>query len=260
MERSPWNSRSDAGQQPTSAAAPAALTSDDIPPLILGSSNLPEFLMDFSALAARSFSSDGAEVGCSITVLHPRRPASSGYSDSRSRLLTELQHECGSGPGLAAALEQRSVRVADTARDYRWPGSLGKAVGSGVASLSAFPLDLGPDGRAAILLHSDRPGHFGEQTHARVEESLHGVESSLRLAARFFHFSDTAQDLKAALESRTVIDQALGIIMGQNRCSQHEAFTMLRAASSRRNMKVRDLAGSIVATVGGSRAETHFEH
>ena len=50
------------------------------------------------------------------------------------------------------------------------------------------------------------------------------------------------------MQHRTVIDLAVGIIMGQNRCgSQEEAVAILKTASNHRNMKLRDLAAELVA-------------
>ena len=59
------------------------------------------------------------------------------------------------------------------------------------------------------------------------------------------------EDLYATLASRSVIDQAIGIVMAQQRCPDPEAFALLSRASQNRNIKVHDLAAEIVTTVGG---------
>lgn len=52
--------------------------------------------------------------------------------------------------------------------------------------------------------------------------------------------------LRAAIESRQVIGEAIGIIRAQNRhVSSDEAFAMLAKASQRMNVKLRDLARRI---------------
>lgn len=56
--------------------------------------------------------------------------------------------------------------------------------------------------------------------------------------------------LQSALASRAVIDQALGIVMAQNKCTADEAFDTLRSNSQNRNVKLRDVAGQIVDGVG----------
>jgi hypothetical protein len=53
--------------------------------------------------------------------------------------------------------------------------------------------------------------------------------------------------LLARLETMPVIEQAKGIIMTQSRCGPEEAFQLLRQASQRSNVPVRDLAAQIVA-------------
>jgi hypothetical protein len=53
--------------------------------------------------------------------------------------------------------------------------------------------------------------------------------------------------LLARLESMPVIEQAKGIIMAQSRCGDAQAFDLLRRASQRSNVPVRELACQIVA-------------
>ena len=60
-------------------------------------------------------------------------------------------------------------------------------------------------------------------------------------------------DLSAALKSRTVIDTAIGAIMAQNRCSREAAFQILVKTSSHRNIKLKDVAASIVSSISGER-------
>jgi AmiR/NasT family two-component response regulator len=54
------------------------------------------------------------------------------------------------------------------------------------------------------------------------------------------------EDLKAALTSRPIIDQAKGILIAERGCSPEEAFAMLSSASQRDNRKVRDIAKALV--------------
>jgi hypothetical protein len=53
--------------------------------------------------------------------------------------------------------------------------------------------------------------------------------------------------LLARLESMPVIEQAKGIIMAQSHCGHAQAFDLLRRASQRSNVPVRELAAQIVA-------------
>jgi AmiR/NasT family two-component response regulator len=58
-----------------------------------------------------------------------------------------------------------------------------------------------------------------------------------------------SDQLRQALESRAVIDQAIGAIMTQQRCSAEQAFAVLRATSQNRNIKLRTVAADIVASI-----------
>ncbi len=58
-----------------------------------------------------------------------------------------------------------------------------------------------------------------------------------------------ARRLQTALARRAVIDQAIGIVISNRRCSADEAFTYLRTASQNRNMKLRDIATELVQTM-----------
>ena len=52
--------------------------------------------------------------------------------------------------------------------------------------------------------------------------------------------------LVARLQTLPVIEQAKGIIMAQSACGEVEAFDMLRRASQRSNVPVRELAAQLV--------------
>ena len=55
--------------------------------------------------------------------------------------------------------------------------------------------------------------------------------------------------LRVALTTRGVIDQAKGILMAQTGCTADAAFEMLRDASMRDNRKLNEVAARIVASV-----------
>jgi AmiR/NasT family two-component response regulator len=54
------------------------------------------------------------------------------------------------------------------------------------------------------------------------------------------------ESLRVALDTRTVIANATGLLMGVGNATAEEAFGQLRRASQRTNQKLRDLAESIL--------------
>ena len=66
-----------------------------------------------------------------------------------------------------------------------------------------------------------------------------------------------AAHLRAALTSRAVIDQAKGILMHRFHLDPPAAFALLKRLSQDHNVKVRDLAGALVATTAREAADHH---
>jgi hypothetical protein len=54
------------------------------------------------------------------------------------------------------------------------------------------------------------------------------------------------ESLKRQLASQPVIEQAKGIIMANSHCDEERAFEILRRASQRTNIKLREVARQIV--------------
>lgn len=67
--------------------------------------------------------------------------------------------------------------------------------------------------------------------------------------ARSDEFAGMADELRELADR--LAEQAIGIIMSQNRCDAEEAFDVLRGASNNRNVKLRDLATEIVIAFCG---------
>lgn len=56
-----------------------------------------------------------------------------------------------------------------------------------------------------------------------------------------------ARQMREAMESRAVIDQAIGVIIAERRCNPQAAFEWLRGRSNTSNRKMRDVASTLVA-------------
>ncbi|MGQ1795993.1 GAF and ANTAR domain-containing protein [Kocuria oceani] len=227
--------------------------------LLLESEDITAFLDEFTATMAQALSTDGDEVWCAVTLLRPRRSATVASSSPRAEALDEIQYHYGDGPCLAAAREHRVVHVEDTGADPRWPDYGKAAAAAGIGAALGVPLELGGEAAAGLNVYAERPGTFDAATIEVVTRQVASVSASLALAVRLARHRDTETDLRAAMESRTTIDLAVGIVMAQNRCSQERAVQILRAASSHRNVKLRDLAADLVATVSQGPTSTHFE-
>jgi hypothetical protein len=132
--------------------------------------------------------------------------------------------------------------------------------GAGAGSTQRIPLALDGGSTAVLELYSGRPGAFSADDAEAAEAFAERASSFLRLALRLARLAESHDDMAAAMQSRTVIDLAVGAIMAQNRCSRDAAFKILRNTSNNRNMKIRDVAASLVSSIAGDDdLSPHFD-
>jgi hypothetical protein len=235
-------------------------TVEQIQNLILDSADFEEFLNELARISAHQVAGTGDDALCGITLLRDRKAATIGWSSDSAREVDEIQYSLSQGPCLTAAREEREVYVPDLFEEGRWGPDYATAVAAhGLRSVLSVPFHLQGEAQAALNLYSDVPHKFDGDAAARARGYTREISQALRLAVRFSLHTDSATNLRATLESRTVIDTAVGIVMAQNRCNQETAVRILTDASSNGNVKLRDIAASLVRSVGGSAARTHFE-
>ncbi|GAB3259201.1 ANTAR domain-containing protein [Arthrobacter pigmenti] len=234
-------------------------TLEHLQTLLLGTDDVEYFLEELTHLAAGKLAGPDDEVLCGVTLFRHKRAATVASSSERALKMDELQYEFADGPCLNAAREVVTNYIPDLDQDERWREFTRSVAERGVRSILAVPFQLEGEARAALNLYSNELHKFDELIETAELFTLQ-ASNALRLALRLAQFNDTEVNLKAAMENRTGIDLAVGILMAQNRCTQDEAFDILRSASSHRNIKVRDVAKEVVASVSqGEPPKTHFE-
>jgi GAF domain-containing protein len=216
--------------------------------LLLETQGIEEFLSGMAGLAARLLP-DG--LSCGMAVEAGGKPITAACSDEVASQVDEVQFLIGEGPCPDALRDQCVVSVEDTAGTTAWPGFAPHAAAYGVRSCLCLPLASGGRAIGALNLYSPVPRAFGAAERQRAEEFAGHASGALAVASRLAAYTALIDQLRASLASRAVIDQALGVIMGQERCTQAEAFGVLRVASQQRNIKLRDLAAEIVTEVSG---------
>jgi len=78
-------------------------------------------------------------------------------------------------------------------------------------------------------------------------------------AQTYWDAHQLTENLQRAMQSRSTIDQAIGIVMASGGRSPDEAFQVLVRASQRENRKLRDMAQQIVdrARLGSTPGPPH---
>lgn len=92
----------------------------------------------------------------------------------------------------------------------------------------------------------DAQGASGEDTELRFADY---ARVAMRNARFYADVVAEVDHLRDALHSRDVIGTAKGIVMAEKRCGPEEAFAFLVSSSQANNIKLRDLAATLVARV-----------
>ena len=183
----------------------------------------------------------GADEGSISVVAARKRLHSEAASSEFASNLDKLQEKAGEGPCLDAVYEQRTVRVDDIATDQRWPRFSADASAAGAASMLALQIFVEGDNLGALNLYSRR-------TKAFDDESEHIGELFASHAATAYAAVRRNAQLLRAVTTREIIGQAQGILIERHKITADQAFTMLVAVSQNANIKLRDVAETLVRT------------
>jgi GAF domain-containing protein len=146
---------------------------------------------------------------------------------------------------------RRSRPHADLTTDPRWDNYRINALAQGVRSSISLPLIVDDTPVGALNVYTDSPRDFSAEDIRTAQAFAAQASAALALVMRYSEQLVLEEQLRNALSSRAVIDQALGIVMGQQRCDAAEAFNVLRRASQERHIKLADIAAQMITAVTG---------
>nr|WP_318782364.1 GAF and ANTAR domain-containing protein [Nesterenkonia lutea] len=173
--------------------------------------------------------------------------------------MDEAQAGFDEGPCLQAQRSNTIIRVFDVRQEKRWPQYMDEVRSHGLRSALAIPLTVNATATAAMNFYTHEAAAFTEEDVEAAKGYAEMASTVVAIALHIAAHAENAEDRRIAMESRTAIDVAVGIMMGQNRCSQDEAVTLLKDASNHRNIKLRVLAEQIIASAGHGPTSTNFE-
>ncbi|MFJ8823716.1 GAF and ANTAR domain-containing protein [Streptomyces sp. NPDC102467] len=187
---------------------------------------------------------------CSVTLHRAARLRTVAASEGLVSGLDQLQYEADTGPCVTAARECAEQHAPDMDAECRWAPFPAEARGRGVRSMLALPLTLDHGVYGALNFYAGKRDAFrGRRESARRLAAQ--ASGAVAVALRIERERENTLDLRAAMLSRSVIDQAIGIVMTQRRCDAAAALGRLRRRSQDENVKLRELCVRLVTQVGG---------
>ena len=189
------------------------------------------------------FAVDGAGLMLADAEHHLRNAA---VSDDRVRHLEELQIVHQEGPCITAFDDKVLVGADDLASDPRWPSFNRAAVDRGVRAVLASPIPYNQDaiGVVAVLSREQHPWSAEAELALLAFTDL----AALLIASMMMGEQQTvlATQLQGALNSRAIIEQAKGVLIGQQGLSAQAAYEQIRAQARAERRKIAVVATELV--------------
>jgi response regulator NasT len=174
---------------------------------------------------------DGSRYHISQQVEHIQALSDVRYDQQQMMLVMDVYHcDCDQLQLLSHISEQALMPVAvfaDTADD----SAVEQSVEAGISALI-----------------------IGGIEHTRMLSILKLAEARFQKAQRM---KQEIHELKTALADRKVIDRAKGLVMDQRRCSENEAYAMMRTTAMNKNIKLATLAQEILTSAQATVSHSH---
>ena len=212
---------------------------------------LSDYLDD---VAQRTASRLGDVAGVAVTLSLDGEPWTVGSSNAFAAEVDQIQYEVGSGPCLRGLREGVGSYVPDLAADDRWGDYGPRAAAHGAASCISVPVLLEESPAAVVKVYAARVDGLSPDQQDQAREMAPEVAGGIRLALTLVQQAQALDDRTAAMNTRRVIDLALGVLMERDQCGAAGAFDALRSTSQRHNVKLREAAQQVLASVAGADA------
>jgi GAF domain-containing protein len=207
--------------------------------------DLDEVLSDITTIARTATPAFDA---ASITLIRGERAFTAAYDGEMALHADELQYERGYGPCLDAGLAGQVLAIDDMATEQRWPDYARTVAAHGIGSSLSMPLPFQSTTIGALNGYATRAHAIAQEDRSLAEEVATWIALAIGNVETVARTSEELVNLKVAMRSRAVIEQAKGILMERLKVPEEAAFTVLARASQNSNIKLRDVAEQLVTT------------
>jgi hypothetical protein len=169
-------------------------------------------------------------------------------TDGSARRMEDLQLVMGEGPCVEASRSRRPVLQPDLAATApaRWPQFGPAVLRAGIASIFAFPVQVGAIRLGVLDLYRDSPGMLDA---AELNEALAFADAATEI---ILYLQGEVQvgrlhpELSEAFAYNPVVHQATGMISAQAQVGIGEALLLLRARAYASERRLTDIAQDVI--------------
>jgi transcriptional regulator with GAF, ATPase, and Fis domain len=216
--------------------------------IVADAHQVSEILRDVAEFAVRAI--PGAD-GAGVTLIRsdddtPRIQTWAVTAPFVAEIDTVQYEDLGEGPCITCIDSLRPIVSGSLGSDGRWPHFGGRVARMGVHSALALPLTVGEQVIGAINSYSHGRDAFAEHAVRLGSQFAGPAAVSVYHAQLLASAWERTDRLQRALNSRAVIDQAIGIIRSRTGLSAPAAFDRLTQISQSENVKLNVVAQRLV--------------
>lgn len=196
-------------------------------------------------LAERATAVVGAD-GAGVSLQHDGHLRFATALDERCSRLERVQESEQAGPCVDALRAGKVVAVADLAAAPGW-GAYGIAAReAGIAAIAGIPMRLGGQKIGTLNLYSNTRREWSEEDLDAAHVLADIASSYVINASKLAQQRRLNEQLREALNSRVVIEQAKGILAAERGISVDDAFELLRRHARSYRTSLRSVADAVV--------------
>ena len=200
-------------------------------------------LTDLTARLVEIFGLEAA----GLTLAEGADPPSAVGFPAGTDALEQVGTEHRAGPCVEALRTGEPFAIADLdAYVGRWPDFCAAARDRGLASALGLPLRLGGESLGALALYAGKRREWSTDDQRTAMVLADVTTAHLIHASRLRRQEQLTEQLQSALESRTVIEQAKGLVAARKDVSVDDAFELIRRHARAHQVTVRAVSDAIV--------------
>ncbi|MHA7653843.1 GAF and ANTAR domain-containing protein [Mycobacterium sp. ML4] len=216
--------------------------------IVAGARGVIDLLRDVAEFAAQAIP---AAEGVGVALIDPSHGISSVHTWAATAALVyeidKVQYdELKEGPCITCMQSRRPTVSGSLGSDARWPHFGGRVARMRMHSALALPLIVSEQVIGSINAYAKNRDAFAEHAVQLGSQFARPAAVSVYNAQLLASAHERTTRLQRALDSRSVIDQAIGVIRSRSGGSADEAFERLTHMSQTENVKLYVVAERLV--------------
>src|SRR6201997_5416139 len=226
---------------------------------VAGAQGVIDLIRDVAEFAAQAI--PGVD-GAGVALIDPRHGISSVQTWAATAVLvqeidTVQYEELNEGPCITCMQSRRPTVSGSLGSDSRWPHFGGRVARMRMHSALALPLIVGDQLIGSINAYAKRRDAFADHAVRLGSQFARPAAVSVYNAQLLANAHERTLRLQRALDNRSVIDQAIGILRSRSGGTADEAFARLTHMSQTENVKLSVVAEQLVEEAGRRARARH---